>query len=460
MLRKRPRSALIYAAVTLVLLWNVRSLRGSILGDARPKLVQSFPSAHLLCRGLPGANETLIIFRTSSTELEDRFAIHLNTSIRCMPNYLIFSDHEEHFHQERILDALADVDPEISQYNPDFELYRRLRHSGRAALDTAELAGPPDRFANLRGKQDIPGWKLDKWKFLPMVNRTLFKRPNMKWYVFIESDSFLMWSMLLQYLEKLDPAKPVYAGSQTYISNVLFAHGGSGFIVSQPALRMVVDHYTANKAAIESFTDEHWAGDCVLGKAFTDSGVPFTNVWPALQSDYPAQIPYSGVHVSSVSNETSRLWCYPTISYHHMSPVMISNLWHLEQQWLSRTVLVSIGLWKTGNVEVLTVAQQSTTILRHRDIFTHYVLPQMMSPREDWDNMSDVEVGNATSSDQCRARCVLEQECRQYSLGKDGTCRIRVDLRLGTAEKGVSSGWIKHRIREFQRNMAPCGSEP
>lgn len=104
------------------------------------------------------------------------------------------------------------------------------------------------------------------------------EHPDMKWYVFIEADTFVLWSMLQQYLSTLDPNKLIYAGSQMFIAGVLFAHGGSGFVVSQPAMRKVVNHYAAHKFEIETFTDGHghWAGDCVLGKDFIDSGVPFT----------------------------------------------------------------------------------------------------------------------------------------------------------------------------------------
>lgn len=213
----------------------------------------------------------LIVFRTGSTELEDRLGIHLSTSLRCFPNYLIFSDYEEHYNGEHILDALADVTPEILANNPDFELYRRLQQGGRASLDPSELAGSPDGFAVVTGKTDNPGWKLDKWKFLPMVNRTYYERPDIKWYVFIEADTFVLWSMLQQYLATLDHTKPVYTGSQTYIGDDLFAHGGSGFAVSEPAMRKVVDYYATHKSEIEQFIDGHWAGDCVLGKTFTES---------------------------------------------------------------------------------------------------------------------------------------------------------------------------------------------
>jgi hypothetical protein len=340
MLSNRQIVVISLAAISLYLLWTVADLEPAHTGGS---VTHSTPTKHasLPCRDLPGAEDTLIVLRTGSTELDDRFAVHLSTSIRCFPNYMIFSDYEEDYHGEHILDALEDVDPAILASNPDFELHRRLRQGGRAALDPSELAGPPDKFASMTGKTENPGWKLDKWKFLPMVNKTLHEHPNMKWYVFIEADTFVLWSMLQQYLSTLDPNKLVYAGSQMFIAGVLFAHGGSGFVVSQPAMRKVVDHYAAHKSEIEKFTDGHWAGDCVLGKAFIDSGVPFTNAWPAFQGDYPGLVPYAKADGRSVPNEALREWCYPTISYHHMSPAMIIDLWHHEQWWIAKHNSVS-----------------------------------------------------------------------------------------------------------------------
>ena len=333
--------AIVFATVALYLLWHVAGLGRSTYNGSRSAFQHLDLHTELPCRSLPGANDTLVVFRTGSTELNDRFAVHLSSSLKCIPNYLIFSDLEEDYRGVHIFDALADIDPAILNDNPDFDLHRRLRQGGRAALAASELAGAPDRFANMQGKQDNPGWKLDKWKFLPMANKTLHERPDMKWYIFVEADSFILWSMLLQLLDKLDPSKPIYAGSQMFISNVLFAHGGSGFVVSRPALETVVHHYTANKADIENFTNGHWAGDCVLGKAFTDSGVPFTNAWPAFQGDYPGLVPYARADGRSVPDESLREWCYPTVSYHHMSPAMIDHFWHFEQQWLSKNDPVS-----------------------------------------------------------------------------------------------------------------------
>lgn len=294
----------------------------------------------LPCHGLAGANDTVVVLRTGSTELKDRLPIHFSTTLRCYPNHIIFSDYEEVVHDELIIDALETVSAEILEIHNDFELHRRLRRLGRNALESSELSGADSEAIQWHGKVENPGWKLDKWKFLPMVNRTIHEYPDKKWYVFVEADSFIFWRSTLQYLSLLDHTKPHYSGSQMYIGDVLFAHGGSGFFVSQPAMRMVADFYAAHQHEIETFTDGHWAGDCVLGKVFRDAGVPFTNLWPIIQGDYPGTVAYAKPDGRPIADPNARVWCYPSISYHHLSPDIIEDLWHFEQEWFGSDEVV------------------------------------------------------------------------------------------------------------------------
>lgn len=88
---------------------------------------------------------------------------------------MIFSDHDEIYHGHEVLDALSTVSEEIRLNHPDFELHRRLSELGRDALTPDELSGSDvksDDGGGTSGKASRPGWKLDKWKFLPMLNHT------------------------------------------------------------------------------------------------------------------------------------------------------------------------------------------------------------------------------------------------------------------------------------------------
>jgi hypothetical protein len=102
------------------------------------------------------------------------------------------------------------------------------------------------------------------------------------------------------------------------------------------------------------------------------------------------------------------------------------------------------------------MAKVSSAPLRHSDVFADLVMPQMMSPRANWENLSDHEEGTLASVDECRALCVAQVECRQYSFDQDGVCRTNVEPRLGRAGRGVVSGWIEDRIIEFQQGMEAC----
>ena len=324
--------------VLLFLLWQSGKL--STCTTPRPETfsgpVKTPQEHHLPCRDLPGANDTVVVVKTGSTELIDKLPIHFTTTLRCYPNYLIFSDYDEYLQGEHIIDALEKVSPHIKETHPDFHLHRRLRQMGRASLAPEELNGGVASADAWTGHTDNPGWKLDKWKFLPMVERTLEEYPDMKWYVFVEADTYILWASLLQMLATLDSTKPFYYGNQMAIGEDIFAHGGSGFVVSKTAMRKVMDHYHELKGDIERFTDNHWAGDCVLGKAIRESGTPFTYAWPVLQTDHPGMVPYLTPEEGKLHGDPhKRPWCFPTVTYHHISSDVVEDLWKFEQQWIN-----------------------------------------------------------------------------------------------------------------------------
>ena len=290
----------------------------------------------LECQSLRGANETLIIMRTGSTELAAKLPVQLDTVLRCV-SHIIFSDSVEIFNGNTVLDALESVSVSVKETHQDFELYRRLRDGRHALVPDESHGGSSESFhGSWNGHIENPGWKLDKWKFLPMVNRTFSEYPEgIKWYVFMEADSYIMWPTLLDHLNRLDHTKPYYSGVEVYIDSVAFAHGGSTFVVSPPAMRSVTEYYNAHKEEVEMFTDGHWAGDCVLGKFFADSGTPLTGAWPTIQGDYPGIVAYMGPDGRPRPPIEANIWCTPAVSYHHVDPSTIKDLWTFEQEQIS-----------------------------------------------------------------------------------------------------------------------------
>lgn len=101
--------------------------------------------------------------RTGATEFKDKLPVHMETTLRCYPNYRIMADFEEDYQGEHIIDVLASVNTTVKETHSDFSLYRRVRAEGRMILQDHELSGPHSRALGNTGKTENPGWKLDKW---------------------------------------------------------------------------------------------------------------------------------------------------------------------------------------------------------------------------------------------------------------------------------------------------------
>lgn len=114
-----------------------------------------------------------MILRTGVTEIEERLPAHLETTLKCPPHSVIFSDHEEVFRGHQVRDVLANISPDVLQSNPEFSLYHRVKEVGRLGLSPEELTGVRTTDnTNDDDKLLVPGWKVDRWKFIPMMNET------------------------------------------------------------------------------------------------------------------------------------------------------------------------------------------------------------------------------------------------------------------------------------------------
>lgn len=112
---------------------------------------------------------------------------HLEADSSCITNMLVFSDLEETVGNHHFIDILADLPPSYYD-NEDFAVY--------SAQKQAHSEGKPVGYS-------AEGWKLDRFKFLPMVDKAYQMRPNADWYVFIEADVYYFWGMSFKSLSLL-----------------------------------------------------------------------------------------------------------------------------------------------------------------------------------------------------------------------------------------------------------------
>ena len=409
------------------------------------------PKEQLPCQKLKGGEEVLVVMRTGATEIKDKLPAHLNTTLQCYNNYIIFSDYEEDFEGHHVYDLLANVEDEIKTNHTDFALWRRLRAKGRESLDDSELSGAVSEDTGALGKVWNDGWRLDKWKFLPMAVRTLELYPNMSWYAFVEPDTYLIWSNLLDWLHQLDPTEPLYFGSEVQIGQDVFAHGGSSFVISNPALQKVAKLYQDHVAHWHAITSAHWAGDCILGKALLESGTPLTWSWPMFQGGNPHTMDFK-----ESKKHSADLWCSPAISYHHLSPSEIQSMFDFEQRWLRATQQHKEN--SSVRPGYISWRQTERMHIHHQDVFRSYVLPSTTSgERYDWSNQSpDLRAGTQNSTlSECRAMCESSRGCVQYSVTDLG-CYLSQEGKIGQAAEGVQSGWLEDRMRALADAHRVC----
>lgn len=181
-----PMNGRRYAALVAVTLFCLLTFLSSPLFQFSPVIFPHFSLQQFrisksgpavpVCANLPGADQTLVVVKTGATEFIEKFPIHLKTTLQCYPNYLVFSDHEEIFKGEVVRNALDTVNEDVLDDHDEYELYRQLRDGGRGSL----LPGQLSSSHAASDRTDRPGWKLDRWKFLPMLNQSyvIYRREN------------------------------------------------------------------------------------------------------------------------------------------------------------------------------------------------------------------------------------------------------------------------------------------
>ena len=217
------------------------------------------PSLDWACEGFPDTTNVLLVMKTGASEVFARVPTQLMTVLKCLPDYLIFSDMDQNIGGQQIYDSLSTVLYEAQEGNSDFDLYRRQR----GCLVDQENC-------NKQGNPAQEGRNLDKYKFVHIAEKAYAMRPGYDWYLFVEADTYVLWPNLVQWLEKLDPTKKLYLGSVTLINDFSFGHGGSGYIVSNAAMEALVGEHPGVANEWDVRAKHECCGDYIVAMALKD----------------------------------------------------------------------------------------------------------------------------------------------------------------------------------------------
>jgi len=271
------------------------------------------------CASLPGAEDVLLVMKTGSSVIDKRLPVHFKTTFRCTPDFLVFSDMAQDFHGLQIHDSLDELHKYVDMSNPDLKYYEYLKTS-RARKQKGWLENLGDKEEKLEGKESDKAWEMDKYKNIPILRKSYAMYPEKKWFLFVDADTSIMWSNILTWLAMLDHTKPFYTGSQNWIGDVEFAHGGSGYIVSQAAARILADENEEKAKEHISFAAHECCGDMVLAHAFHDNNIALNGSWPNIQGSTPDTLDYD-----------DNKWCHAAMTFHHTTAAQTEELWKLER---------------------------------------------------------------------------------------------------------------------------------
>lgn len=275
--------------------------------------------------------DVLLIIKTGATVLWKRLPIHMTTTLapeRINPqNTVIYSEVTAKIGNHTVIDILADM-PESVKSAPSFELYHAIR-DWEATNYYVEATGLP-------GDDDGPpgGWRLDKYKFLPLVQHAGRNWPDVKWYLYTEDDTYLFLPNVLRYLAGYDHAQAHWLGGLGEKLGTTFAHGGSGFALSRGAWERSFGTAAGGEdgedlvAKYQGFVDEACCGDYALGKVLNDYGVRFGEHGGNEGWSWGFNgLPHWKIEFSPDN------WCAPVLTWHHAHNRDIARYYELEMSW-------------------------------------------------------------------------------------------------------------------------------
>jgi hypothetical protein len=393
--------------------WHTRSqfrpVNQAVTGKSTADLCNAFPKD--LLRGIQP------VLKTGNGVLKTRVKTHLESVSGCLDNnLLIFSDLDAEIGGYQVIDVLADLRTEFVQGNDQLESYvlqKELAENGTLESEAASR---------------VKGWETDKFKFLPQVSRAWRMRPEKRWYVFYEDDTYIVWDNMFRLLTNFDPDMPWYFGSPSPGPRGFWmANGGPGYVLSRETVRRLVkDDFDDNGAFAGSALSTRWedhtmhdcCGDSILALALhEDAQTSLSGLFPMFQPHPLHGIPLSDAY-----------WCQPVISMHKtFAEDMISfRKWEESRRIMQRPLLFA-------------------------DLVDYLNLTKL-AVREDWTN-SDFGGYRApgdsahASSDACGKACRADQGCLQWSYHLRD-CSFVSSIRLGQA---MAPG-IEHWRSEEQKN--------
>ncbi|KAL3492572.1 hypothetical protein BJX62DRAFT_202929 [Aspergillus germanicus] len=409
-------------------------------GTTKP---ESPPDCHLFPADAFAEDGIQVTLKIGGAESQERLRSQVEGATTCIPNLLVVSDMGQELGPFHSHDVLADVIHVLSE--EDKRAYQQQRE-----------------YHYYWDKELAPsnaGWRLDRYKFLSMVEYAYAQNPNAKWYVFMETDTLVLWENLVQLLARYKWTDPLYIGSPTPGRDLgtwwtpvktFFVYGGSGIVLSATAMDNLLREDRSGSARggsdqesqllITKYQDmvrEDCCGDSVLGWVAAQRDVHIAGLWPMFNPNPFHTTPLGRAY-----------WCQPAVSFHKSDP------------------FESVELWKWSEKRQADRGDTQRPIL-YFDLVDYYDF-ENRPVREDWKNADHDAFDSPKHEDHdsfesCQKACRDHSDCLQFTYHQK-KCRLVRTISLGSfagpdvgdkSEDGRwMAGWDVESIRKFRKDHA------
>lgn len=220
------------------------------------------------CSAFPNTNNVLLVMKTGASEAWNKIPTQLNTNMRCKVDFLIFSDTYQIINNVPVHDSLDTVLPQVTEDNPDFDLYRRQK-----------LCPIDQETCNKEVNVAEQAWALDKYKNIHVAEKAWALKPGYDWYMFVDADSYVVWPTLMDWLGRIDAQTKIYMGSVAMLRDMPFAHGGSGYLASKGLMEAMFGGKAGVANRYDDAATRTCCGDALFSHAVkNETGVDVVNV--------------------------------------------------------------------------------------------------------------------------------------------------------------------------------------
>jgi hypothetical protein len=289
------------------------------------------------------------------------------------------------FHVEDLLDR---YDKEFLGEHEELGRYGRQLNFALRSIDLSLLKDEDEEEERMKIA------KLDKYKYLRMLERAWELRPDRHWYVFVDPETYLVRPSLMEWLGQYDPTEPIFFANPPELdASESSGTGSATFILSAQAMRALLVDREDVLTNWDSRISDFQTGFEVLASALSSEiSLGFNRSWPGISGFNPYTVPYG-----------PGLWCEHVMAMHHVPPELQSDLWRLLRDREERD----------HAKEPLTFADLWTAFLQTENLYLD---------RENWDNLSGGRENARWNIlfESARSRSHVAEHMRHHLRDEDG----------------------------------------